>query len=198
MSTVQVDAIAESTTNAGVTVDGVLIKDSQVDGVDVSALNTTVSALSTGITEYDVWQLTSNLTASANPITTFVRPTGTLQTKLGTGMSVSSGIWTFPSTGIWEVKAQCLYSQSADNQLAEVIIYSSDDNFSTEDEIGYNSYRGKSPDVGSGSIRVLLDIQDTANDKVKFTYTDANGSGNLLGESTKNRTSFQFIKISDT
>jgi post-segregation antitoxin (ccd killing protein) len=198
MSTVQVDAINESTTNAGVTVDGVLIKDSQVDGVDVSALNTTVSALSTGITEYDVWQLTSNLTASANPITTFVRPTGTLQTKLGTGMSVSSGIWTFPSTGIWEVKAQCLYSQSADNQLAEVIIYSSDDNFSTEDEIGYNSYRGKSPDVGSGSIRVLLDIQDTANDKVKFTYTDANGSGNLLGESTKNRTSFQFIKISDT
>ncbi len=198
MSTVQVDAINESTTNAGVTVDGVLIKDSQVDGVDVSALNTTVSALSTGITEYDVWQLTSNLTASANPITTFVRPTGTLQTKLGTGMSVSSGIWTFPSTGIWEVKAQCLYSQSADNQLAEVIIYASDDNFSTEDEIGYNSYRGKNPDVGSGSIRVLLDIQDTANDKVKFTYTDVNGSGNLLGESTKNRTSFQFIKISDT
>ena len=42
MSTVQVDTINESTTNAGVTVDGVLIKDNQVDGVDVSALNTTV------------------------------------------------------------------------------------------------------------------------------------------------------------
>ena len=48
MSTVQVDAINESTTNAGVTVDGVLIKDGQVDGVDVSALNTTVSE--TGLT----------------------------------------------------------------------------------------------------------------------------------------------------
>ena len=198
MSTVQVDAINESTTNAGVTVDGVLIKDSQVDGVDVSALNTTVSALSTGITEYDVWQLTANLTSTTNPITTFVRPTGTLQTKLGTGMSVSSGIWTFPSTGIWEVKAQCLYSQSADTQLGEVRIYATDDNFSTEDEIGYNSYRGKNPDVGSGSIRVLLDIQDTSNDKIKFSYTDANGSANLLGESTKNRTTFQFIRISDT
>ena len=30
MSTVQVDAINESTTNAGVTVDGVLIKDSKI------------------------------------------------------------------------------------------------------------------------------------------------------------------------
>ena len=39
MSTVQVDAIAESTTNAGVTVDGVLIKDGLVDGVDVSTLS---------------------------------------------------------------------------------------------------------------------------------------------------------------
>jgi len=40
MSTVQVDAINESTTNAGVTVDGVLIKDGLVDGKDVSTLGT--------------------------------------------------------------------------------------------------------------------------------------------------------------
>ena len=115
-------------------------------------------------------------------------------------MSSSSGIWTFPSTGIWEVKVEALYSNDGgvDDQLAEVRIYASDDNFSTEDEIGYNSFRGKSNAVGSGSIRVLLDIQDTANDKVKFTFTDANGGGNLLGESTKNRTTFQFVRIGDT
>ena len=158
----------------------------------------TLTGITQGITEYDIWQLTSNLTASANPITTFVRPTGTLQTKLGTGMSVSSGIWTFPGTGIWEVKAQCLYSNDSDNQLGEVRIYSSNDNFSSEDEIGYNSYRDKSIAVGSGSIRVLLDIQNTSNDKIRFTYTDSNGGCNLLGESSKNRTTFQFIRISDT
>ena len=39
MSTVQVDTINESTTGSGVTVDGVLIKDGQVDGVDVSTLS---------------------------------------------------------------------------------------------------------------------------------------------------------------
>lgn len=45
MSTVQVDAINESTTNAGVTVDGVLIKDGQVDGVDVSTLGVDTNGL---------------------------------------------------------------------------------------------------------------------------------------------------------
>ena len=45
MSTVQVDAINESTTNAGVTVDGVLIKDGQVDGVDVSTLSVDTNGL---------------------------------------------------------------------------------------------------------------------------------------------------------
>tara|TARA_B100001939_G_C16921275_1_gene609465 strand:- start:1044 stop:1739 length:696 start_codon:yes stop_codon:yes gene_type:complete len=38
MSIVQVDAINESTTNAGVTIDNVLIKDGKVDGADVSKL----------------------------------------------------------------------------------------------------------------------------------------------------------------
>ena len=52
MSTVQVDTINESTTGSGVTVDGVLIKDGQVDGKDVSTLSTSPIALvssSTGV-----------------------------------------------------------------------------------------------------------------------------------------------------
>ena len=42
MSTVQVDTINEQTAANGVTIDGVLIKDGQVDGVDVSTLGTSV------------------------------------------------------------------------------------------------------------------------------------------------------------
>ena len=43
MSELNVDLINEQTSANGVTIDGVLVKDGQVDGVDVSALNTTVS-----------------------------------------------------------------------------------------------------------------------------------------------------------
>ena len=50
MSTVQVDTINESTTNSGVTIDGVLIKDGVVTGHQ-------------GITEYDQWQLVNSTSA---------------------------------------------------------------------------------------------------------------------------------------
>ena len=68
-SQIKVDSILESTSTAGVTVDGVLIKDGLVDGKDVSAL-------SAGLTEYDQWNLTSNITSNTDPITSgFARPT---------------------------------------------------------------------------------------------------------------------------
>ena len=60
-SEIKVDTISEKTSANGITIDGVNIKDGQVDSVDVSVLNTTVSALSTGITEYDVWHLQPKL-----------------------------------------------------------------------------------------------------------------------------------------
>jgi len=56
MSIIQVDAINESTSGSGVTVDGVLIKDGQVDGVDVSGIvsgPTVVSSTYTCTVKYD-------------------------------------------------------------------------------------------------------------------------------------------------
>ena len=168
-------------------------------GTEISiASGHTLTGITQGVTEYDSWQLNSNLTASADPITNFDRPDGTLQTKIGTGMSISSGIFTFPSTGIWEVRAELLYSQSADQQYVNVKLYATDDDGSAWDEIAYNGYRSENNAVGSGTIRALLDIEDVSTDKIKWKFEDANGSGNLLGESTKNRSHFTFIRIGDT
>ena len=64
------------------------------------ALTSDISA--GGLSEADTWIMTADLTASANPISAnLARPTGTLQNYLGTGMTESSGIFTFPSTGYW-------------------------------------------------------------------------------------------------
>ena len=54
-SEIKVDTISEKTSAAGVTIDGVLIKDGNVDGVDVSAITQ-------GITEYDNFELTAENT----------------------------------------------------------------------------------------------------------------------------------------
>ena len=191
MSTLQVNTISESTSGSGVTIDGVLIKDGNVDGVDVSAITQ-------GIIELDQWQLTANLTASADPITTFVRPTGTLQAKIGTGMSNSSGVWTFPSTGYWRITVHAFFSNSSDNQDGDMIIYSSANNGTDWDEIAYTAYAGKQSNFSAGSTSCILDITDLSNHKVKFRFNDNQGGCNLLGESTKNRTHFEFMRIGDT
>ena len=47
---ISTDTISEKTSASGVTIDSVLIKDGNVDGVDVSALNTTVANINSGLT----------------------------------------------------------------------------------------------------------------------------------------------------
>ena len=58
-----------------------------------------------GITEADMWRITTSFTGSVQPITSnWERCDEDTFEKIGTGMAVSSGIWTFPSTGLWWVK----------------------------------------------------------------------------------------------
>ncbi len=190
---VETDTINEKTSAAGVTIDGVLIKDGLVDGKDVSAL-------SAGLTEYDQWNLTSNITSNTDPITSgFARPTGTLQTKLGTGMSHSSGIWTFPSTGIWKVGFQIKSLVNSDGEIADGHIYATDDNGSAWDElaVGGTGEAGSGNGRGNANIWVVLDIEDVSTDKVKFRAS-FNGSGEINGSSTAGLSWFWFQKLAET
>ena len=196
MSTVQVDTINESTTNAGVTVDGVLIKDGEVDGVDVSGITQ-------GITEFDQWRWTTTVTATEVLADSWARPTGTLQGGyIGTGMSVdsSTGAWTFPSTGIWKVEGTFyLHIQSTSATYLTIKSISTDDNFSSEDEIDF-AVHFDDRNVARATVgnTMLLDIQNTTNDKIKFQFVEGSGTGQMEGSTNENRTYVTFTRVGDT
>lgn len=68
-----------------------------------------------GLSEIDMWALTTNETAGGGGFvpTGFARPS--YLTKVGTGMSVASGVFTFPSTGTWLISNYCYSIRSGPN-----------------------------------------------------------------------------------
>ena len=65
---------------------------------------TFAAAAAAGITEADQWRLTANFTGDVTPMQNLERVDTSGWGKIGTGMSESAGIFTFPSTGIWFIK----------------------------------------------------------------------------------------------
>ena len=193
-SELKVDTISEKTSTAGVTIDSVLIKDGNVDGVDVSAITQ-------GIKEYDNWELTANITTNADITSNLARPSRTLVTKMGTGMTQSSGVFTFPSTGLWLVKV-VLYAlcNSGDTVLVHTI--ATDDDFSSSTNVsiakfGNNASTGETG--GRGYSEVMLDIEDTSTDKVKFASVSIASGSQISGTlGSLPETYFIFERLGDT
>ena len=58
-----------------------------------------------GIANASQWRMTSDLTGPVDPISANLEKVDTDgYASLGSDMTVSSGIWTFPGTGIWWIR----------------------------------------------------------------------------------------------
>jgi hypothetical protein len=159
---------------------------------------TGTTSYSPGITEADSWRLTTDFTGDADPVASNLERDDTYGNGIiGTGMTESSGIFTFPSTGIWLVRGTVfLYANNSANYAdvyIKVTTNNSDYNTSSKGE----AYAG-SGDYGKGSAWKILDVTDTSNVKVKFTILNADNSNTTRGDTDANETDFQFIRLGDT
>lgn len=192
MSEIQVNTINEYTGANGVTIDGVLLKDGNVDGVDVSAITQ-------GITEADQWRLTANITNTTADITSNLERNDTTGFGyIGTGMTESSGIFTFPSTGIYYVIVTgALSAAGASDNFIILKGTTNNSSYSTWILLDGDNSNGSSAEwVSGGSF--IVDVTDTANVKVKLATQQNHSSAILHGSSSYNRTSITFIKLGET
>jgi hypothetical protein len=187
------------------------ITDAKIGGMASSKLSGALPAisgaaltgLSGGIDGYDIWRLTSNLTGNQMPITTsdIERADDATSTKIGTGMSVSSGVFSFPDTGIWRVTFGASVESDVDTHQNVFAIEATTNN-SSYDFIArtrqgiYKMSTGTS--YGTGVTTGLVDVTNTSNVKVRFEYIAGQGSEKLKGSSTENQTYFEFIRLGDT
>ena len=153
-----------------------------------------------GIEEADVFRLTADITTTGvNDITSNLeRADDASSGKIGTGMTESSGIFTFPSTGIYLVRCNFFGAAIANDNVGMII--KATINNSSYDDIAFNQDAGDDSATGAfaGSLEALVDVTDVSNVKVKFA-TDSINSGSRIGGSTvSNVTSFTFIRLGDT
>jgi len=188
MSEIQVNTINEYTGASGVTIDGLLIKDGAIPSI------------SGGLTEADQWNITANVSSSGTLTANWARPSGTLLSYKGTGMTQSSGIFSFPSTGYWLIMVQAYLSSTGSGAgSAQLNTVSTNDNFSSEDEIGVNRiYQTSGNNYTTTFSQSIIDVTNVSNDKIKFVFAQS-GDGAIEGSTNPLETSrFSFYKLGET
>ena len=156
-----------------------------------------LTGISAGITDADQWRVTSNFSISgAGDIGSNWERNDTNFDKIGNGMTESSGIFTFPSTGIWRIVA-CFNANATNIQYVGVNIKATTNN-SSYAEIGQN-YDSASGTAFFMSIvaETIFDCTNTSTHKVKFAY-NTQGNTTFECDSNKQRSGVTFIRLGDT
>jgi hypothetical protein len=153
-----------------------------------------------GITEADQFRLTANLTANADPISANLeRVDDATFAKIGTGMSLSSGVYTFPRTGLYQVESTAMLQWTNDSDSIQVEMYASSDSGSTYDQIARIAVT--MPDgifVETYSNKAFVNVTDASTFRVKFVLASLDASNFLTGSSTTNYTFFTFTRLGDS
>jgi len=167
---------------------------------------TGATSFTAGITVFDTWRLTSsktNLPSGGEDITADLSRINSNQGggALGSAMTESSGIFTFPSTGIFLIQAVATFERtSSDANYGILQIFTTTDNSSYGRAAeGGETLRNDSASMGQVCIDFLFDVTNTSTHKCKFRtdVSDANVM-KLSGAANFNATHFNFIRVGDT
>jgi hypothetical protein len=157
-----------------------------------------------GITEADTWRVNTNFNGDAAPITAnWERDDTDGNGYIGNGMSQSSGVFTFGSTGYFKVEFYHQFSGmttgpgTSSNYVQQEIQYTA--NNSSYDDA--TEAWGLIFQNGAYSMTVsskIFDITDTSNQKVRFSTTSAGNNIYTQCDSGKNMTYATFVKLGAT
>ena len=150
-----------------------------------------------GITEADQFRLTADLSAQATPISSNLeRVDDATFSKIGTGMSLSSGVYTFPTTGLYLVTMTGYFQVTNDNYIQLKANVSSDSG-SNYDEVMQTAGGGDNFNSGSATNSVFVNVTNASNFRFKVDAKSVTG-GSFGGNTDTNQTCFTFIRLGDS
>jgi hypothetical protein len=179
-SILKVDQLQDSGGNAIITSDG----------------SGNVTQSKAGITQADLWRLSTDKTADADPLTDLERADDPSGGIIGTGMSESSGVFTFPSTGIYLIQFTLQATTVSDS--AGMTIHISTNSGSSYDEVARVFNGGNDSRNNNASSFALIDVTDISTFRFKSKLTSIAGTTTVHGSTTTNETCITFIRLGDT
>jgi len=151
-----------------------------------------------GITMADQWRLTANNTTNADISSNLERVDDASSAKIGTGMSESSGIFTFPSTGLYLVRYNILGEAIANDNILGSIKTTTNNSSYNADAIGYFCGDGSTQGSASALAEYFFNVTNTSTHKVRFNIASIDGGSAVFGNTGENLTFFTFIRLGDS
>ena len=151
-----------------------------------------------GITEMDNWRLNTSYTASGiNYLTSNWERNDTTFEKIGTGLTESSGIFSFPSTGKYLILWQMSWTSSnPSNFVGGYIRVTTDNSTYTRRAENFDDLQANGAN-GAVNVMLVVDIENISTHKVRFE-TEAQASNTLRADTGRNVTGVIFIKLGET
>lgn len=157
---------------------------------------------SAGITMADSWRLTAttNTGTDADVATNWERNDSTAYASLGTGMTESSGVFSFPETGLYYIVYTTIIDMDSTDPNVSVRMFVTLNN-SSYTRVG----RGFSGN-GSSTSGVLttftntyiFNVTDITNIKFKFQTNNFDAGTFLVGSTSEQYTGFSILRIGDS
>ena len=162
------------------------------------------SGVLAGITMVDSWRISTNFTfnSSGYDVTSnWERSNETAHFGvLGSAMTESSGVFTFPQTGIYLISWNVTHRYTSERRYVGAGIVGSTNNFSSSEYIArsYDSLVDNSSYAYSNvGTEVIFDCVNTSTYKVRMQVM-ANSTTEVYADSTEDRTSVTFMRLGDT
>ena len=174
------------------------IPSSNLSGALPAISGANLTGISAGITMMDQWRIANDNTKGNDEVIDYNwERSDTFFAQIGTGMSESSGIFTFPQTGIYLILAQAAQSASNHSYAGFKVQISTDSGGSYSNlTYAYSNHLGGSC-YANTHVHGVVDVTDESTFRCRM-YTVTAGNTQYSGDTNGFRTGMTFIRLGDT
>ena len=158
-------------------------------------------AVSGGLAQASQWRLTTDFTGGATPIASNLEEVDTGgYARIGSAMTESSGVFSFPVTGIWYIEFWTRFGYDGSSRFVVSYIYTTVDDGTwvqcTESGDNISTVSGARQAYTRSAF--VFDVTNVSTHKCRFHVGMADASVSTTGNSTYTQTGMSFLKLGDT